>query len=708
MPVIKLRTFFAAALASAIVAGSVCLSFGSDNHSPSALLNEAVFCSNFATDDDGALILSDGVELGVSISDTDRTESLARGGDGLVARFKKGGHILFSKEVNDALKITGSEITFGLRVKCAPEVWGDSPLMSKHGGHEKLAFNLFYLEDKFGVEVGTTGNNSLISKRAPRGDMLDPDAAVEGWHDVYCRVDSAKMEFFVNGRCYIEDFVLGELRTNDVPFVVGAQYDSEDSNAKPRPGFEGEIDFVAVWDRALTDEEIIAMSGGPDRADLRQRTERAYPESLNYWTPPNDYGVGDCMPFCVDGVFHFMYLLDINRHGAKNGLGAHQWIQATSSDLKNWTHQPFVLPIDDQNEGSICTGSVFYDGGTYYAFYANRAVEYVLPTGERKNTFGLLCMATSSDGIHFEKQDPQPLFLLPEGYGQGTRDPVVFKSSADGRFHMYATTNYLGKGCWAHAVSDDLKNWELLDPVYTHKAGEPECPDWFQWGDDYYVIANHLNGYYKKSKSPLGPWEVPNAPNILLNGAVNVPKTAPAPFGDDRRIICGWTRERGFGGSAVFHELIRYEDGTLGEKFVPEMTPETLAPVVAEKNVDAFEPKTFETPERFRLRMALSFDPENVDKMRDVILQYAVGGQIRVVFSDRAVTLNGFRIECVDFTTGRLELDVIATHNIVDVCVNESRTVTDANREPQLRTLWLSNEADKFVTIDSFEVAPLK
>lgn len=79
---------------------------------------------------------------------------------------------------------------------------------------------------------------------------------------------------------------------------------------------------------------------------------------------------------------------------------------------------------------------------------------------------------------------------------------------------------------------------------------------------------------------------------------------------------------------------------------------------------------------------ALSFDPENVDKMRDVILQYAVGGQIRVVFSDRAVTLNGFRIECVDFTTGRLELDVIATHNIVDVCVNESRTVTDANREP--------------------------
>ena len=705
---ISVRSCVACALGAFFLVGSVGGVYGDDDRSPNALFAEAVFCSNFSSNDDESLILSDGVELGVSISDADRTESLARGGDGLVARFKKGGYITVSEEANDSLKVSGSELTFGLRVKCAPNVWNDSPLMSKHGGHDKLAFNLFCIEDKLGAEVGTTGNHSLISERAPRSETLDPAAALEGWHDVYCRVNSAKAELFVDGRCYDEDFVVGELRTNDVPFVIGAQYDSDDLNSKPRAAFEGEIDFVAVWNRALSDEEIVALSGGSEKIDKRSRTERAYPESMNYWTPPNRYGVGDCMPFCVDGVFHFMYLLDVNRHGAKNGLGAHQWIQATSTDLKHWTHQPFVLAIDDQNEGSICTGSVFYYEGTYYAFYANRAVEYVMPDGERKTTYGLLCMATSSDGIHFEKQDPQPLFLLPEGYGQGTRDPVVFKSPSDGRFHMYATTSYRGKGCWAHAVSDELKNWKLLDPVYTHKPGEPECPDWFKWGDDYYVIANHLNGFYKKSKSPLGPWEVPDVPNVLLNGAVNVPKTAPAPFGDDRRIICGWTRERGFGGSAVFHELIRYEDGTLGEKFVPEMIPETLDPVVSDENVDASEPRALETPERFRLRMRLSFDPANLDLMRDVVLQYADEAQIRVVFSDRAVTLNSFRMERVDFSTGIIALDVIATNNVVDVCVNDSRTVTDANRDPQARKLLLTNEANKYVTIETLEVAPLK
>lgn len=687
-----------------LIAGNcVC---GEDLPSPNQILKSAVSFWDFGAANDPTTILSGNVEFGVSISFADQQESRLRGGDGLVARIKKGGYVLFSDEANKALKISGSEITFGARVKCASGVWNDSPFFSKHGGHDSLSFNMFFLNDFIGAEVGTTKNRGLLFTRALRIETPDPERAYTAWHDVYCRVNSSKMELFVDGRCYDEDFVLGEIRTNDVRFALGAQFDSDSPNAKPRPGFEGEVDFLAVWDRALTDEEILSLSGGREKADLRQRTERTFNESMNYWTPPNSYGVGDCMPFYADGVFHFMYLLDKNRHGAKNGLGAHQWIQATSTDLKNWKHQPFVVPIDDQNEGSICTGSVFYNEGTYYAFYANRSVEYVLPNGEHKDVYGLLCMAKSSDGIHFEKQGRDPLFLLPEGYAQSTRDPVVFKSPSDGRFHMYATTSYLGKGCWAHAVSDNLSNWELLDPVYTHKAGEPECPDWFKWGDDYYVIANHLNGYYKISKSPLGPWEVPNAPNVLMNGIINVPKTAP--FGDGRRIICGWTRERGFGGSAVFHELIRNDDGTLGEKFVPEMIPETLDPVVNLTNVEVSESQLLETPERFRLQMNVSFDPLRVDNLRDLVLQYADGRQLRIVFSDRAVVLNDFRTERVDMSSGRLKFDMIATRNIVDVCINESRTVTDAEAEPQVRSIILNNEAGTEVTIDSLRVSPLK
>lgn len=695
----KLTVRFVLAFASFIACGSL---YADD--APRDVLESAAVFLDFGESDSVDVVAKPGFELGVSLGDSEKADSLSRGGDGRVARVARGAYATVSAETNAALDdISGRSITFGLRVKFSPDAWNDSPVMSRHGGHERLAFNIFCLNDRIGAEVGTTKNNSLMNTYAARADMLNPDAALNAWHDVYCRVDGVKMELFVDGRCYDEDFMLGDLRPGEVPFAIGAQYDAPDR--EPRAGFEGEIDFLAFWKRALTNEEIRLLSGG-DNADSRERTERAISENLQYWTPPGSYGVGDCMPFTVDGVFHFMYLLDKNRHGAKNGLGAHQWIQATSTNLKDWKHQPFVLPITDQNEGSICTGSVFFHDGTYYAFYANRAVEYTLPSGETKKVFGLLCMAESADGVHFEKQQPQPILTLPEGYGAGTRDPVVFENPEDGRFHMYATTNFRGKGCWAHAVSDDLKNWTLLDPVYTHLPGEPECPDWFKWGDYYYVIANHLNGYYKRSKNPLGPWEVPDKPNVLMTGLVNVPKTAP--FGDNRRIICGWTRERGFGGAAVFHELIRFDDGTLGEKFVPEMIPETDAPVFSGRNLtsDAFQ--NLPTPRNFRLVVKLAYDPSRLDQLRDFVVQYAPNRSIRVVFSERAVYLNEVKIERVDLLSGKLELDCVATPVVVDLCVNGVRTATFASRDQETRSISVANDAEPTLVVESLEILPIK
>ena len=676
---------------------------------PRKLLRDALFFTDFGGVDDRLLTTGD-VELGVSLPERERADSAAQGGDGLVACFQRGGAIAVTESVNERLRaLTGREATFGIRVKPSSTLWDSAPLFSKHGGHDQLAFNLFFFADSFGAEVGSTGNRSILQTLAPRTETRNPDER-DAWRVAFCRINGAKMEFFLDGRCCDEDFMLGNLKTNEIPFVIGAQYDSS-AHDSLRTGFVGEIDYVAIWDRALSNDEITLLSGGADRIDARERTERVVPESMQYWTPPNRYGVGDCMPFYADGVFHFMYLLDKNRHGAKNGLGAHQWIQATSKDLVHWTHRPFVLAIDDQNEGSICTGSVLFHEGLYYAFYANRAVEYTLPDGTKKNVFGLLGVATSEDGLHFEKRDPNPLFLLPEGYSSSVRDPFVFQSPEDGRFYMLITASYRGRGCWARAVSDDLKNWQVLEPLYAHMNGEPECPDMFQWGDDYYLIANHLNGYYLMSKSPQGPWEAPLTPNILMNGMVNVPKTSP--FGESRRIICGWTRERGFGGSAVFHELIRMENGTLGEKFVPEMIPRTGAETryegkISDGNLD------IAIPQRFRLQLSASFDPNEIDRMRNLRIAYAEDRFIVVAFSERAVYLNDVKIDRVDFSSGHIELDCVAPNHIVDLCVNGERTATYASRDDwdendvnKLRALKFSNEAGAKLKIERLSVAPI-
>ena len=80
--------------------------------------------------------------------------------------------------------------------------------------------------------------------------------------------------------------------------------------------------------------------------------------TLQYFKPAGRFFVGDCMPIFHDGVFRLYYLLDEGHFGAPNGLGGHQWAQASTTDLVQWTGHPLAIPLTDPREGAICTGSV--------------------------------------------------------------------------------------------------------------------------------------------------------------------------------------------------------------------------------------------------------------------------------------------------------------------------------------------------------------
>ena len=151
---------------------------------------------------------------------------------------------------------------------------------------------------------------------------------------------------------------------------------------------------------------------------------------MQYFKPESPYFVGDCMPFYHSGVFHLYYLWDENHHGAKSGLGGHQWAHASTTDLIHWTHHPMAIAITDDWEGSICTGSVFHHEGTYYAYYAVRLPDL------RQQVY----LAKSDDGIHFTKQSQKPLATPPPGYhANHYRDPVVFRDPDTGLYHMLIT-----------------------------------------------------------------------------------------------------------------------------------------------------------------------------------------------------------------------------------------------------------------------------
>lgn len=137
---------------------------------------------------------------------------------------------------------------------------------------------------------------------------------------------------------------------------------------------------------------------------------------MQYFKPNGEtFFAGDCMPFSHAGAFHLFYLIDENHHAALGGLCGHQWAHASSSDLVHWTHHQLAIAITDEHEGSIYTGSVIFDNGLYYGFYATRM----------RDRTQHLSLAISRDGVRFQKMAPNPFASPPPGYNAyHYRDPL--------------------------------------------------------------------------------------------------------------------------------------------------------------------------------------------------------------------------------------------------------------------------------------------
>jgi hypothetical protein len=436
---------------------------------------------------------------------------------------------------------------------------------------------------------------------------------------------------------------------------------------------------------------------------------------MQYFKPQDAHlFVGDCMPFFCAGTFHIYYLVDENHHQALGGLGGHQWAHAASTDLAHWTHHPLAIPLSEDWEGSICTGSTLHAGGLFHAFYATRM----------RDGTEHISLALSRDGIHFAKTSPNPLLSPPEGYDpRHFRDPYVFRDDRTGRYHMLVTACRAdfpvpGRGgCLAHLSSGDLKGWELESPLLVPGYEDaPECPDYFQWHGWYYVIfSNGGSARYRMSREPFGPWHRPTV-DMLDGGAARVMKTAA--FTGDRRIGVAFLgmREGGkdsqrllFGGQMVLREVIQHADGSLGTRFPGELLPpqEDRLEVVP----TALTPGTTVSRGRFQLqaeegleaavltglppdvRITAMVQPAPHAAEFGLVLKASEslqsGYALRVLpFEDR-VELFDTAITCVGGLADGFTIDVLVKGDLIDVCIGGRRCLINRCTEHRGNRLFL-------------------
>jgi beta-fructofuranosidase len=456
--------------------------------------------------------------------------------------------------------------------------------------------------------------------------------------------------------------------------------------------------------------------------------------NLQYWRPKGNLFVGDCMPYYQDGKFSFYWLLDSAHHASLKGLGGHQWALSTTRDLKTWKQEPIVLGIDQEWEKSICTGSVAFYHNTYYAFYATRLID------ENGRVNEQLSYATSKDGIHFDKQKPNPFYTSAPGYSKRDfRDPKVFIDEKTGEFHLFVSSwqesSVLARagGCLVHLVSKDLKKWDLKDPVLTGQSSVPECPDYFLWKGWYYLVyGDNGDTYYVKSKQPYGPWEEPEF-QALNESWSNVLKTAS--FKNDRRISASWIPSRHenkdnngeiFGGNALFREVIQMPNGTLQTRFLEEMIPQTGAPLKINFSNGLYSTKngensiTIDAPngtgasylENIPQNVRLSLEVEPIGRYDEfgfyLRSDNRANNGYKSSFSanNQTVSLGNTEIKAVGGLNRPIKIDLIMKGDIIDMSIDGKRCIVNRTPEQKGSFLWFYAKHGK-VSFKSVKVSPL-
>jgi beta-fructofuranosidase len=554
------------------------------------------------------LTIHDSVSLGVDLVGPERSASLRRGGDGRVAEFD-GGYLIAGEEAAEPLHLRGDKMTFCIRLRDPAGKW-DAPLFARHAANDQFGKILHVaplnthvigysqsrriragqgiefvwrttpLKERVRPEYFEQGDppnllrfhteweakhtparkgdflNGLLRLHAPT-DLIGPDR----WHDIVIRFNRVKLELFVDGVLLDEDWPHGNLHGFTGPFLIGAGF----QGGKLLRGFHGQIDHVAIWDRALGDDEVRSLSGGPEEAARRDVEILGARQPIGQYWRPHGYNtsIGDCMTFTHDGRFHVFFLSDRRHGGSKWGLQALPWGHISSKDLVHWEEHPCPLDITEPWECCLGTGSFAHHDGRSYLFYIKHDRRAWFK--DNPNFGDAIFVATSDDGIHFNKRS-SPL-MVPGFFNENDINSDIYPDKTNGGFILSLSN-------WKVFKSRDLEHWQPRTNLTTPQWWP--CTSYFEWNDQYYFTSCGLHWTSQTPiEDPTTKWEGP--PHQTLNDGIRVAQVASFK---NRYLMVGFTPEPPhtyYGGELLIRELVQNPDGTLGTKWPAEMIPKSGA-----------------------------------------------------------------------------------------------------------------------------------
>ncbi|SJZ61824.1 glycoside hydrolase family 32 protein [Garciella nitratireducens] len=169
------------------------------------------------------------------------------------------------------------------------------------------------------------------------------------------------------------------------------------------------------------------------------------------------------------GVYHVFF--QWNQKGTTHHNKS--WGHVISKNLIDWVYlDPALEPKDWFDKDGCYSGSAIEYNGKLFLFYTGNVST---KSGERKS---YQCLATSRDGMHFEKKGP--ILEHPKGYTSHVRDPKVWQDTNHIWWMILGAQTQDLKGTCILYRSDNLKNWTFVGPLMQSSPSLGymwECPD---------------------------------------------------------------------------------------------------------------------------------------------------------------------------------------------------------------------------------------
>ncbi len=439
-----------------------------------------------------------------------------------------------------------------------------------------------------------------------------------------------------------------------------------------------------------------------------------------------------------NGEYHAFY----QHHPYDENWGPMHWGHVVSDDLVTWRRLPIAIAPDHDFDKSGCfSGSAVDNNGELALLYTGHI--WISGSGKSEIIHQTQCLATSKDGVHFEKQGT---VLVPEDGIMHFRDPKVWQQ--DGKWWMVVgqrTVDDVGQILLYR--SDDLKSWTFdhivvsdIDPdVYML-----ECPDFFRIGDKWVLMFSpqgmKAKGYQYRSLFQsgyiVGDWKPGQKFTIIkpfqemdLGHDFYAPQSFVAA--DGRRLFFAWMdmwesvmpskKDKWMGSFTLPRELILDSDNNVRNRPIKELealrenhrglSDITLKNELRHTNIEstACELKveldlTQSDAERFGLQLAATKDG------KQATLLYVDLQSHRIVL-DRSLSgleLKGYRSAQLP-KTDKLTLHVYVDASSVEIFVNDDLYSFSSRIYPQLPAerwvnLFAENGSAKITQLDSWQL----